>query len=545
MARPIVERARETSDIQYMRVVAPYTVMRVCLALILVIVSASFLLADSSAKNRGESKLVEIVSSGSDWEEVTQLSPEQARVIAASSGITISSQSYEELSLKNSAQLGAPFVAPLVGLRDLTPEVATELGRFRGAALWLSGLNKLDSVSAAELTRFNGHWGESELNLSGLTHLDEPTAKALAKGRFSRLDLSGLTKVSDGTILALSESSCEELVLDGLAYLTEVQTVQLGKFRGDRLALNSLKTLTTMQAVSLSGFAGSMLELGALQTLGDPQAKALAGFSGRRLSLSGVQYLSQEQAWSLGEYGGAELDFSAVVELSAAQARGLARFTGTLLDLSGLQRLNYPVASALAGFAGQELRLNGLTWLDTKQLQLLMTFEGQQLSLTGVTTFTDEQIEHLLEFAGQMIWLESAVKISAVGWEKLSATETVGVVFNEARHIWATDPAKMSAWRGGVSYPAALAVSARELELLAALPCRSLHLTGLRHLESEQARILTLSQANDLRLDNLRALDEATVARLAKARGVTLQVACWGKRLRLSYRQVAYDLSSR
>jgi hypothetical protein len=261
-----------------------------------------------------------------DLNSVTALSVEAAETLAKArrplslNGLTALSPAVAAALAKHEpiAIFGAGDLR-LNGLKALSPQAAEALAAHQGMVL-LHGLEKLDSVPLAQ--KLARQWGELRL---GLTELSPRIAAELAKHRgadktegkkpfkaaanpFGRQDraasilrLDNLESLSPETAEALAAHE-GVLVLNGLTSVDAAVATALAKRIGnsrrpDRpatgaLVLNGLPSISTDAAAALAAFPGEIV-LKAITKLSPETAVALAKHKGR-LHLTGLTVVSPE-----------------------------------------------------------------------------------------------------------------------------------------------------------------------------------------------------------------------------------------------------------
>jgi len=130
----------------------------------------------------------------------------------------------------------------LNGLDDLPAEFAAVLAKCRGG-LFLGGFQEISLEAAKALSEHKG-----PLGLNSLNHITDDIASALSKIRF-RLELDGLQEIDPQTARGLAGSA--DLQLDGLTILEENVAKELSNHQGP-LALRGLKDLGVRAAEHLA-----------------------------------------------------------------------------------------------------------------------------------------------------------------------------------------------------------------------------------------------------------------------------------------------------
>lgn len=257
------------------------------------------------------------------FDSLTSLTPEVAAVLAEVPN-SLSFNSLTEISPETAAALakhppnkqkGFAHLR-LNGIKRLSPEAAAALATHEGKVL-LYSLERLDSLPLAEkLAREDG-----ELRL-GLTELTPEIAAELAKnkgalnfrpGGYGRIDRAASVLRLDG-IEVLSPETAEALaahegvlVLNGLTTLQPEVAASLAKRTGNSthkrsgtLVLNGLPSISREAAAALAKFSGELV-LKAVKEIDPETAAALATHKGR-LHLTGLATVSPEVAAALAKH---------------------------------------------------------------------------------------------------------------------------------------------------------------------------------------------------------------------------------------------------
>ena len=157
----------------------------------------------------------------------------------------------------------------LMGVTELSPEAAEELGKHKGGPLHLDSLAEISGKVAKELGKHRG-----SLFLDGLKELSPEAAEGLSKHE-GYLSLNGLTTIS------------------GKA------AKDLGRHKGE-LLLNNIRELSPEAAKGLAKHRG-YLHLLSLRELSDEAAKALAKHESLLFfgdNLHGLSYEAHLALWS-------------------------------------------------------------------------------------------------------------------------------------------------------------------------------------------------------------------------------------------------------
>lgn len=320
-----------------------------------------------------------------DSSPVAGLTPEAAAALVADGGRAMSA--LEKLATTRLGLSGRPpeeaSILALPDVKELAPEAAAALARYRGAVLALDGLEELTAETAAALAAFTPEDDVLDLG-EDVPHLHP---------WFGFLSLGGLQAISPEAAAELA--GCEmNLLLDGVTTLTPEVAAALAAHQGV-LSLESVRTIPDAVATALAKHRGEHLVLDGVTTLSPEAAAALADYEGARLSLSGLEKLSVETARALAAYEGV-LRLQGLKSISPEVAEALAGSMGTRLSLSGMTTMPTEIASALADYQGELLLLNGLVEISDEAAEALSGCAAR-LDLTNLTTLSDAARESLAD----------------------------------------------------------------------------------------------------------------------------------------------------
>ena len=338
---------------------------------------------------------------------LTQLSDRAAKALA-SCGNDLSLNGIRDLSADSAdalAELNGETLC-LNGVTALSDSAAVSLARFRGS-LELYGLRKLGRAEAMGLS---SHEGDLWL---GLETLEDAVASALCAHR-GLLSISGISHISDNAADALADLNGKTLCLNGVTALSDAAAGNLARFRGS-LELYGLCELRKTAAVALAKHAAP-LHLG-IEDLSDAIAKVLATHQGGIPIMVSLRTLTPAAAEALVAAGNNEWlrigmgdlpigtaralaqhirgqltvesrcvfkgDSATVLSraesrlvVSAGAAKALAQHRGASLWLIGLAGLSEPAARALAEHRGT-LTIGELSFLSEAAAKALVVHEGQ------------------------------------------------------------------------------------------------------------------------------------------------------------------------
>jgi hypothetical protein len=283
----------------------------------------------------------------------------------------------------------------ILGLRSLSPEVASALAKSKAATVWLHSVTSLSPETADAIATLPGH-----LYLTGLTELDSvPLTEKLA-AQPGVLSFPYLTTISPEIAAALAKNE-RSLALAGLTNVSLDVQEALAKTIG----VVSLPHLTSLDSLALAKkLASSVVLLPKVQKLSAEQMEALLGarfqgsfFGGVYLSLEAV---TLEVANVLAENPGTvNLTLVGKGPLSDAVLRTLlgARLRLTLQDFEELnesqirivseQLANRPLRPGVVASAA--LRLPNLRRLDSALLAETLG-KANGFSFPGVTQISQE-----------------------------------------------------------------------------------------------------------------------------------------------------------
>ena len=246
-------------------------------------------------------------------------------------------------------------------------------------SLELNGLGDISPYSATVLAGLAGEkardYAYETLSLNGLKQLSPEVAEALSRYKGGQLQLNGLTSLSPEAARALSALQVNELQLNGLEYLSDETARALGNLRVRSLGLNGLKSLSENSAAQLGRLSGH-LQLNAIQALPPDLAAAFFHSTGtqpsggrprRQLSFSfgGLTNISPIAAEYLARYGGSALNLGGVSELEAKTLLAFHRYQ-TAVDLNGSGESRNPYQSSPSSVASAVLFLTEKGYNDIK-----------------------------------------------------------------------------------------------------------------------------------------------------------------------------------
>ncbi len=502
-----------------------------------------------------------VLESGVGWERIRALTDKQALALSHFGGISISDDLISYLERQESEDspekaesltqistveiqelLGIGAVLPLFSLEKLSDRQAEYLSRFGGHLILLWNLGALSESQARELAQFRGDWNYAEIDLRGLSHLPERSAKALSKFTGDRLNLDGLKRYDDSRALPFELFECEAISLNGLSRLTLNQARALGSFSGEELSLNGIEGLTTLQARALAGFEGAALSLQGITMTDDAIISELSKFGGRMLNLNGLKYLSEGQAKSLAGFSGSELRLSGLRALSDTQAEEFGAAKCRALYLDGVTWLSDYQATSLSLFAGSMLSLRSLNQVDISALQ---NFAGDDLYLTALTELNGAKVNAILDFRARMVWLSVSRIVSDKNFARLRTSDSIGLVMPQVTSIKRIPLQLLMTWRGGLEFNSVTKLDKLFLPALAAWYGSVLHLDGVRELQAKQASALSKFQCGALSVDGLLALTDSDIENLIQFAGKAIDGSSWSRRSRVSFVQKQFDEQNR
>ncbi|MSR86631.1 hypothetical protein EXS70_00440 [Candidatus Peribacteria bacterium] len=254
-------------------------------------------------------------------------------------------------------------------LQSITPEVAKELARHAGDALWLCRLKDLSEDAAKELSKHRGY-----LNVAGLKTLSDGALAHLFKHE-GKMNLANVTRFGNVDI--------DEFVRkyeDGESYIN----------------FGELEQITDAQLASLA-----------------KHTKSKSKYVGTHLKL-GITVLSNTQAKFLENYGG-ELDFIRLRSISETGIVSLA--TGNKSVTLGVTQLTDRSAEALSKVS-DNLSLWYLESMNDAQAESFSKHKGK-LNLGKVSSLTDAQAQSLSRHDGEVYFSELRT-ISDLGIQALA-----------------------------------------------------------------------------------------------------------------------------
>lgn len=319
-----------------------------------------------------------------------------------------------------STELGGPGCLVFEHLAELSPDVAAGLA-MRTDGLYLPMVTAISDEVATILSGCPGY-----LDLSGLTVLDDSTAKVLSRHRGRGLALG---VVSEEAAASLASYRGRELTI--YTKLSDEVAKFFGKFRGDSLYLLGVTTLSKETAKSLGEFKGSTLGLPEVTTLSDEAVKGLVAFSGKELDLSGVTEVTPTGQDLLAEFPGrlgplfpyslGTLDSKALAKrLLAEQPNGVSLNSlasvadepaGVLiqckvLQLGGLRSLSHPgLARKLVEESGSEMTYSVVPQLvdvSPDAATELAKISAGTLDFTSLRELSPDVARELVKYRGRL-----------------------------------------------------------------------------------------------------------------------------------------------
>lgn len=167
----------------------------------------------------------------------------------------------------------------ILGIKSLSPEVATALANSRAANVWLHSLSSLTPEAAEAISKLRGH-----LVITGLTELASvPLAEKLAS-KPGALSFPYLNRITPEVAAALAKSP-ESLTLAGLTDISPEVEQKLAETIGSL----SLPNLRSFQSISLAKkFASTSVLLPKIEALTTQQLELMVGVKGQDSFWGGV-----------------------------------------------------------------------------------------------------------------------------------------------------------------------------------------------------------------------------------------------------------------
>ena len=167
----------------------------------------------------------------------------------------------------------------ILGIKSLTPEVATALANSQAANVWLHSLTTLTPESAEAISKLRGH-----LVLTGLTELDSVTLAEKLASRPGALSFPYLNKITPEVAAALAKSG-ESLTLAGVSDISPEVEQRLATTIGNL----SMPNLRGFQSISLAKkFASISVLLPKIEALTAQQLELMVGVKGQDSFWGGV-----------------------------------------------------------------------------------------------------------------------------------------------------------------------------------------------------------------------------------------------------------------
>jgi len=401
------------------------------------------------------------------------------------------------LSISAARQL-ADHRHPLVlGLTELTEELASVLSKHKGGNLELRSLRSLSASAAGALAEYQG-----KLYLNSITELSAEAALMLAKHK-GKLCLDGIETISHDAACALAESDVEIIGMRSLIYLNDSDShtglaAKLVK-NNEYLFLLNLKSISEKIAYILIKCRGS-LYLDGLHEISDGVAAALASHEGQ-LSLKGLRrledipgHIALAQRASRGN-----VSFEAIAEISVGCAEALSK--RSYVSLPALKSLRKGVAVALSATAN--LRLEGLRELSDVDAIALGMLKGENLTpaakggqlyrtapdlnLAGLKELSDEGVASLVKFQPEIYLTIGLEKLSVDAAKALSKYHQGDLILSAITYLDRDVASILSKHVGSIDMPAleeAEDAVANELAQSA-----KLKLTGLKRLNDSPGNL--------------------------------------------------------
>jgi hypothetical protein len=277
-----------------------------------------------------------------------------------------------------------------IEMKEITPDIAAELARCKGAL----SLNAIVDMPVEVAACFVDH--RARLCLDGVRSLTEDAAAALAR-HTGPLSMRGLVALENEHLAArLSEDGESSLDFPDLRYITPDAARALVNSNAS-FALNAIRRLDVQTARSFEDHNGS-LSLNGIQVISAEVEETLARHKGP-LELSHIVRLTNgglaAKLVNTDARSEGRLDLSSLQHLTPEAAQGLAKHVGhlSLGGFNGLSNLSPEVAGALAVHKG-ELMLRNVETISTAAAAALAKHEGP-VDLEGLKDVSPEALTSL------------------------------------------------------------------------------------------------------------------------------------------------------
>jgi hypothetical protein len=428
-------------------------------------------------------------------------------------------------------------------LTTLDSRTAESLASFQGRFLCLSGLTTIDESTAKVLAT-----SERFLYLDGLTSLSISTARALASHRGGmslsglekidvdvakaltaypeHLDLSGLASLDADTakeIVMQSNNSDAPLYLDGLTKIDISIAKALAEYRGQELSLTGLTNIDRASLMALTKIKQGKIDLRNIKTISEESAKILiqlqADMEASLILSNGTGNIPVKLAKNKDEI---TLDVDALM-IDAKAVENLAEFHPQFLLFPNLKKLDAETASVLANLDCIQMQFPSLEMIDCDTVNALRSGKSE-LFLASTIILGPNANNTKARFDGTNISvdpihvdmeatldLESARSIADCDCDDLRINGSVRLSPEAASAILKFGGFSLQLGLQSLSLATARAISESQVE--------DLRITELTELDSDTADIISRFIGKNLVIEELSTLSPETAKPLAAFRG--------------------------
>ena len=322
-------------------------------------------------------------------------------------------------------------ILSLDGVKELSLKDAKILSTMKARVVSLDGLEEIDAKTMFELTSgFRGEQG----NVSGLDYTWQ-NDWSKEKKRGNEVWLSGLTEIDEATAKVLIENmsgSGKVIDLSGLRTISEETALELVKFKGDELYLGNVEA-ETLEAYKIiernRGRKKHKIEVRDLEfSLFAKLELNIENANNSVLDLSYLTKITPKIAGKIIEYNGESLMLNGLQELHVNTASRLAKSKVSNITLNGLRQTNAGTMKTLTqDLKANSIALNGLTSIDSETAKaFVQNIKGskQRLQLTGLAEIPDDVANELKDFKGGMLFLGDSY-VSDSAYDLLKENESI------------------------------------------------------------------------------------------------------------------------
>lgn len=255
-------------------------------------------------------------------------------------------------------------------------------------------------------------------SLDDYTNIERNAARYLALKKESELNLNGITSIDDETLAILTQFRCDNryseieatkisricIKLNNLIDVSENALINLFEnFKGHQIELNSIKFITKKLAYSISKYRFAVY-LNGINELNEEIAEILSKKEGvignNLLSLNGLKTLSINTAKCLSEFKGL-LSIEGIEVIDNKIAKEIAKYKGLYkwnhpsLSFPKLTEINKEIANEFSSFPGN-LNFDGIKMISKDVAEVISKWNCNYLSLDGIKQITPETLRILI-----------------------------------------------------------------------------------------------------------------------------------------------------